>query len=205
MAGDKIPETYSENDDDDQDICDDDRDISATKPSTARSSMSPKLDLSSSTALHGTPFPVDLPVRGTQYTPMIPGTTPEQRGFVNGNRTPNSDQSSVHQTGRKYASDNLAATSQYSSQRTSTPGPSTNLSGQTDEYFHYQQWPSSCTSTQQTDPPEANLGSLDAAHTGHSIDGLPRHHSTEMFQAGGVLQQSVQSSWGGDFRSHCGW
>lgn len=215
MAEDKIPEAYSENDDGSITKDEDDQDVPSTKLSTVQSLMPPTPEHSSSTALHGTPFLSDLPVRGTQYTPqLIPEITPDQHGFGEGTTSMSvGGQTSVHSAGGNLALDIGVATSQDSSRRPSIFSPPPDYSGQPSTNMYNQQWQPGSTAPntssmyaftqQQTNPsattfvnPSVPLNQSQA-YMGGSFEGLSRGYDgaqASMFQARGVSQQTAHGS-----------
>ncbi|KAL6401204.1 hypothetical protein AUP68_16933 [Ilyonectria robusta] len=144
VASDKIPETCSENDDGSATKDDGDRDISATRLSTAQSLTQQTPDYSLGTAPHGLPsFSSDFLVQRTQPTPQItPEITTNPHGFVESTGT----QTSVHPRGGDLTLvDNGTATNQNSSRLPPILGPQEGCSGQIGTNLYTQQWPPSST------------------------------------------------------------
>ncbi|KAH7119258.1 hypothetical protein EDB81DRAFT_914827 [Dactylonectria macrodidyma] len=210
MAEDKNPEAYAKNKDEPT-IKHENDDNLAAKLATTHNLMPPAPDHGSSTALHGTPFLSDLPVRGTHYTPsMIHEMTPEQHVLFDVSSMSGGGQTSVRHKAGNLALGMGVATSQDSRRRPSIFNPPPEYSGQPGTSLYPQPWQPGYTApttstmyafTQQQLNPSAttfvNPGvrmNQDQTYMGGSSDGDSRGYGSpqaSMFYTRGAPPQTV--------------
>ncbi|CAM1502993.1 Fc.00g077690.m01.CDS01 [Cosmosporella sp. VM-42] len=225
MAEDKMPETYSENDDGSMTRDEDEQDTSPAKPSVTHGLMQASTtDHSSTATLHSSSFLGDLPVRGSQYPPpMMQEMAPEQHSFVEGSGLPVNGQAQVHANGGNLGLDMGVPSPHDNSRRPSLfSAAQADYSNQGANSMYTQQWQPGSTAPntssmytftqQQTNQPQGSFGNptvpmnQSQAYLGSSFDGLTRTNydpnQSSLFRSTGVPQQPVHPSQTYNYMSH---